>query len=172
MRDLIQWLGAREVTKEAIGRALGAGRSALLVPGGQAEIATTRSWGSEVFMDRRHKGLVRMSLEEGVPLVPVLSMGEWTLMDNVSFPRIQALSRRVLGFPFPFVPYGAMPFMPRRRAIRLIVGEPLACPPRGNCVLTLEEVDEQHRRYFERVSGMFERHKGPCGFPEARIRWL
>ena len=35
MRDLIHWLGAREVSREAIARALDQGECCLVVPGGQ-----------------------------------------------------------------------------------------------------------------------------------------
>ena len=72
----------------------------------QAEIFTTTSYGNEVFLFRGHKGFVRMALRHRARLVPVLSMGEWELMDNVSWPRTQAFTRKLLGFPVPFAPYG------------------------------------------------------------------
>jgi len=172
MKDLIQWLGAREVTKEAINRVLGEAKCAMLVPGGQAEIMTTKSWGNDVCMDRRHKGFVRMSLSCGVPLLPVLSMGEWMLLDNVYWPRMQALSRRCFGFPCPFLPYGAFPLMPRRCPIKLIVGQPLPCPEGISSPPTQKEVDEQHQQYFDRLESMFERHKSSCGFGDKVLRWI
>jgi len=172
MKDIMQWLGVREVTKESINRVLGEGKCAMLVPGGQAEIMTTRSWGDDVCMDRRHKGFVRVSLARGVPLLPVLSMGEWMLMDNVYCPRLQALSRRWLGFPCPFLPYGAFPLMPRRCPVRLVVGEQLPCLEGISNPPTEKEVDEQHQKYFNRLESMFERHKVSCGFGDKVLRWI
>lgn len=72
----------------------------------QAEIFTTTSYGTEVFLFRGHKGFVRMALRHRARLVPILSMGEWELMDNVSWPKTQAFTRKLLGFPVPFAPYG------------------------------------------------------------------
>jgi hypothetical protein len=172
MKDLIQWLGAREVSKEVINRVLGDGNTVMLVPGGQAEIMTTRSWGNDVCMDRRHKGFVRVSLSRGVPLLPVLSMGEWMMLDNIYCPRLQALSRRWLGFPCPFLPYGAFPLMPRRWPVRLIVGEPVPCPEGISNPPTQTEVDEQHQRYFDQLESMFQRHKVSCGFGDKVLRWI
>jgi len=172
MRDLIQWLGAREVSKEAINKLLGEKQCAMLVPGGQAELMSARSWGSKLCMDRRHKGFVRMSLTRGVPLRPVLSMGEWMLLDNLYCPRLQALSRRWLGFPIPFLPFGRFPLMPRRCPVRLIVGELLPYPEGISNPPTQKEVDEQHKRYFDRLECMFEKHKMSCGFADKTLMWI
>jgi len=48
MRDLSQWLGTREVSRVSIARALGARECCTLVPGGQKEIFSSRSWGNKV----------------------------------------------------------------------------------------------------------------------------
>jgi hypothetical protein len=38
MRDLLQWMGGREVSRESFRHALKRGRSCMVVPGGQAEM--------------------------------------------------------------------------------------------------------------------------------------
>ena len=53
-------------------RALTEGCSVVLVPGGQAEIFSTKSWGTEVTVFRAHKGFVRLALRHRRRLVPVL----------------------------------------------------------------------------------------------------
>jgi hypothetical protein len=53
-----------------------------------------------------HKGFVRLALQEGALLLPMLSMGEWTLQDNVYLPTMQAFFRKYTGIPIPFCPYG------------------------------------------------------------------
>merc|ERR1719183_193979 len=127
-RDVVQWLGAREVSKEAIASVLQQGRSCIIIPGGQAEILLARSWGEEVYMLRGHKGFIRMALRHGARVVPVLSMGEWELLDNISMPRLQSLSRRIFGFPIPFWPVGVLYLpLPRRppRGLTVIIGNPI-----------------------------------------------
>ena len=43
MRDINQWVGGREVSRDAISTLLGAKEAVVLVPGGQQEIFSTRS---------------------------------------------------------------------------------------------------------------------------------
>ena len=208
------------MSREAIAHLLDTRQACLLVPGGQAEIFTTRSWGKEVFLYRAHKGFIKLALRHRARLVPVLSMGEWELMDNVSMPTVQArrprarasatrrvtrvccvrpresprrplaslrcvrvtlpprpssqgFSRRFIGFPFPFIPYGAywLP-MPRRpkHGLTVIVGQPIDVLCDGEP--TAEEVDRVHKAYFDALAGMFERHKAACGYPEHKLVML
>ena len=93
MRDLGQWLGMRECTRSCVGATLDGGASVVLVPGGQAEIFATKSWGTAVAVYRGHRGFVRLALEHRARLVPVFSFGEWELMDNVYFPTLQRAAR-------------------------------------------------------------------------------
>jgi len=167
MRDLGQWLGGRECTREAIGRALGEGTSVVLVPGGQAEIFSTTSSGNTVRVYRGHRGFVRLALQEKARLAPAFSFGEWELMDNVSAPSLQRWTKRRIGFPFPFWPYGrwGLP-LPRRppKGVTVVVGEPVDFPLAG-------PVDEAavaglHARYFDALAALFERHKAAAGYPD------
>ena len=131
MRDLGQWLGARECTRECIGKALDDGVSVILVPGGQAEIFSTKSWGDDVTVFRGHRGFVQLALRHRARLVPVFSFGEWEIMDNVHLPRVQRVTRRWFGFPVPFWPYGLLGLpLPRKppKGITVVVGRPIELP--------------------------------------------
>ena len=173
MRDFSQWLGVREVSKESLNRALGMERSCCtIVPGGQAEIFSTRSWGDKVFLYRGHHGFVRMAYNHRARLVPVLSMGEWELLDNVHLPWIQKPARRLLGFPVPFVPYGShMLPLPRRppHGITILVGQPIDCIPSADGKVSEADVQRTHARYFDQLASMFERHKASCGYPHMKL---
>ena len=48
MRDLLQYIGGREVSKDAIQLALRSGKNCLLIPGGQAEMMESSSYKDEV----------------------------------------------------------------------------------------------------------------------------
>lgn len=106
MRDLLQWLGGREVSKESILHALGKGESVLLVPGGQQEMIESRSNMGETRVITKHVGFIRLAMQEGVPLVPVLSLGEVEVMDFVRVPSLQRFFIKRIGIPVPFLPYG------------------------------------------------------------------
>jgi len=178
MRDINQWVGGREVSRDAISKILNEKGTLLLVPGGQQEIFTTRSWGTEVYIYKGHRGFVREALKHKARLVPILSMGEWELMDNVHWPKTQRITRSFLGCPLPFVPHGAyylpMPNRPKH-GLNVIVGQPIdyVCenaavlqeePPL--CVPSEADVDRAHALYFDAIQSMFERYKERCGYPE------
>lgn len=107
LRDLLQWLGGREVSKESILHALGRGESVLLVPGGQQEMIESRSGAGETRVVTKHVGFIRLAMQEGVPLVPVLSLGEVEVLDFVRLPSLQRFFIKRIGIPVPFLPYGA-----------------------------------------------------------------
>jgi 2-acylglycerol O-acyltransferase 2 len=170
MRDLGQWLGAREVTREAIGMALRSGASVVLVPGGQAELFATSSTSKQVRVYRGHRGFIRVALQHRARLVPAFSFGEWELMDNVRAPRMQRWTRSWLGFPVPFWPYGrwGLP-LPRRppRGIRVVVGRPVDLPVDG--AVDEAAVEAVHRAYFEALRDLFERHKVRAGYGDHEL---
>lgn len=170
MRDLGQWLGAREVTREAIGMALRSGASVVLVPGGQAELFATSSTSKQVRVYRGHRGFIRVALQHRARLVPAFSFGEWELMDNVRAPRMQRWTRSWLGFPVPFWPYGrwGLP-LPRRppRGIRVVVGRPVDLPVDG--AVDEAAVEAVHGAYFEALRDLFERHKVRAGYGDHEL---
>ena len=159
MRDILQWLGGREVSKvpssthpptdsfrhqrnhspthpsiqESILHALARRESVLLVPGGQQEMMESQSQMEEIRVitkvrpppplsppppsthppthapqnkQQQHVGFIRLALQNGVPLVPVLSFGEVEVMDFVRVPRLQRFFIERIGIPVPFFPYG------------------------------------------------------------------
>ena len=181
MRDLGQWLGARECTREAMGRALEANRSVVLVPGGQAEIFTTHSWGPKVVIYRGHKGFVRLALAQRKRLVPVMAFGEWELMELLYWPKTQAITRRLFGFPFPFMPIGRFGLpLPRRppRGVTTVVGQPLDVEDFLDTSIHPDDprnidnaVTNAHAAYFDRLNEIFERYKVQAGYPHHYIEF-
>ena len=172
MRDLGQWLGARECTRECIGKALDDGVSVILVPGGQAEIFSTKSWGDDVTVFRGHRGFVQLALRHRARLVPVFSFGEWEIMDNVHLPRVQRVTRRWFGFPVPFWPYGLLGLpLPRKppKGITVVVGRPIELPLAKDGRVDDDAVRRCHAKYFDALHDLFERHKAAAGYPKHAI---
>lgn len=171
VRDLMMWMGARDVTRHAILHALGSGRSAFLVPGGQAEMWFSRSDKTEIELIYSHKGFIRLALQRGVPLVPVFAFGETEIFDNVQYPTMQNWFLRKFGFGYPHFPYGRwfMP-IPRRKPLTVVIGKPLEVPQRKDfdpyAAENQEIVNETHKKYFEQMIELFEKHKHPLGYGE------
>lgn len=82
LREICMWAGAREVTGSAIRLALNSGRSVMLVPGGQREMRHSSANKNHLTLVTRHRGFIRMAIQEGKPLVPVLSIGETMVKKN------------------------------------------------------------------------------------------
>jgi len=70
-----------------------------------------------------------MALTEGAELVPILSLGEIDIMDNIRMPAVQEWFLKRIGFAVPHFPYGLwfLP-IPRPRRVTVVVGKPIAVP--------------------------------------------
>lgn len=161
-RDVMQCYGSLEVTREAFKFALSEQRSVLLVPGGQAEMLEQRSSRREVRIYTKHRGFIRVALEHGTPLVPVLSFKEGELMDNVKAPLVQRWFVKNLAFPFPYFPYGRG-FLPIPRKVETTVVVGAAIPVPRIETPTPDDVDRFHKLYFGALEEMFHAHKHAAG---------
>ncbi|KAG7402198.1 hypothetical protein PHYBOEH_005761 [Phytophthora boehmeriae] len=170
-RDILHFYGSREVTRSAFAYTLQNKESVLLVPGGQAEMLEQRSAQKEVRVYTHHKGFIRLAIEHGVPLVPVLSFNEGEMMDNVRAPMMQRWFVKKLAFPFPYFPYGRglLP-IPRKVDIPIVVGEPLEVPHIAKP--TKEDIDEVHTKYFAALEGMFFKYKDEVGCGDYKLVFI
>ncbi|EEY66276.1 diacylglycerol O-acyltransferase, putative [Phytophthora infestans T30-4] len=167
-RDVLHFYGSREVTRSAFAYTLQQKESVLLVPGGQAEMLQQQSAKNEVRVYTHHKGFIRLAIEHGVPLVPVLSFKEGEMMDNVQAPMLQRWFVKKLAFPFPYFPYGrGMLPIPRKVDIPIVVGEPLEVPHIEHP--TQANIDEVHARYFAVLQDMFDRYKDEVGCGDYKL---
>ncbi|EFJ45849.1 hypothetical protein VOLCADRAFT_93670 [Volvox carteri f. nagariensis] len=81
-----------------------------------------------------HQGFVRLALEEGAWLVPVLALGETLQLRNlISAPEMQRITYKRLGFPVPFILGGrwSLTTLPLRNPLVYVIGRPLQPPPLG-----------------------------------------
>ena len=104
LREILLWSGGREVSAASIRHCLHQRRSILLVPGGQREMLHSRADPRSLTYVTKHKGFVRMAIENGARLVPVLSLGETFCLENVYLPRVQSWFLRNTGVGFPVFP--------------------------------------------------------------------
>jgi 1-acyl-sn-glycerol-3-phosphate acyltransferase len=158
VRDVCMWSGGREVSGSALRIALKQKRSVLLVPGGQREMGHSFADPNCLTLVTRHRGFIRMAFEHGTPLVPVLSLGETMLLENVHAPRMQKWTLRRIGFGFPMWPYGRWYSpLPNPHPVVVVFGHPIEVPEVKNP--TVEQVEEVHKRYYGELQNMFHQHK-------------
>jgi hypothetical protein len=158
LREIIMWAGGREVSGSALRYALKSKRSVMLIPGGQREMRHSKSSKQSITMVTRHRGFIRMAMEHGTPLVPVLSIGETMLLENIDAPRMQAYTLRTVGVGFPIWPYGRWYSpMPNAHPVLVVYGHPI--PVEKLDKPSNAQLDEVHTRYYSQLKEMFEEHK-------------
>lgn len=122
LRDILSWLGLRVVSRRTFVHALRERGAVVVVPGGQAELVYSHRLRTqrEFVLYTGHKGFVRVAIEEGASLVPLLALGELDSLSNlVDLPAMQRWSTKALGFPVPFLIVGrkGLP-LPRKTGLR------------------------------------------------------
>lgn len=170
-RELLIMLGVGNASKASLTKALNKktpGTSALLVTGGAKEAMYAHPHFSKLVLKTR-KGFVKMALRTGASLVPMYGFGENNLYENlaVESQRIRYWQRRIqriLTFaPLLVAGRGVFSysggFIPHRRPISVVVGEPI---PVGQPVKepSQKQIDEVHAKYKEAVIRIFETYKG------------
>jgi len=168
MRDILQWLGGREVSRDTIMGTLAEKQSILLIPGGQQEMMVSRSNINEIRVLSRHVGFIKIAIQSGVPLVPVLSFGEEEVMDFVRVPRLQNFFITRVGLPVPFLPYGLFGFpIPRPVPVTVVFGTPIPVPHHPNP--PQEVIKALAKVYFEQIKEIFHKYKDAAGCPNHRL---
>lgn len=169
MRDIGQFMGGFEVTIQGFISALTSRKCVLVVPGGQAEMIHSRSDTTEMILNSKHSGFVRVALMTGSSLIPTVAFDETSLLDNARVPTfLQEWSMRKFRANFFTFPYGVA-YLPLPRPIpyNLAVGKPITVPKVDNPSARL--VDALHRHYYTNVVDLFQRYKHECDHSDHEI---
>ena len=154
----------------------------LLVVGGAQEALDTHPGTLDLTLKRR-KGFVKQALRNGARLVPVLVFGENELFSQLPNPEgslvrtFQQFFKRLVGFSTPFFcgrgvfnySYG---LLPRRKALHVVVGEPIAIADRDMPIAEPEQsiIDEAHAKYVKSLIELYNAHKDK--FAKERKRYM
>lgn len=89
---------------------------------------------STLVLCTRHKGFVRIAIEQQAHLVPILALGEaLTVRNALDLPKLQTVTYRKLGFPIPYLlvgRWGISP-LPKKMPLVYVMGEPIKPPYKG-----------------------------------------
>ncbi|KAJ3665921.1 hypothetical protein Zmor_001385 [Zophobas morio] len=167
LRDLGLALGLVSCSAKSVSYVLSrpeGGQIVLLNPGGATETFNAGQEQYKFFVKTR-KGFVKIALENGAALVPVITFGENELFrqfQNDKLRRVQEFVKK----PFGFVPalfYGrgftenSFGIVPLRRPLKTVLGTPIEVGKRENP--TTEEIDLVHQKFLEELVRLFETHK-------------
>lgn len=148
----------------------GMGRAITIVVGGARESLDAQPNRVRLVLKRR-KGFVKLAIQTGADLVPVLAFGENELYKQVSSDQhplihsFQMLVKRTMGFTIPlFHARGVFNYdvglMPYRRPLNIVVGRPIPVvqqPDRDK--IDGAYVDELHARYMRELQTLWESWK-------------
>lgn len=174
-RDYALALGLASVSRESCDNLLskggpngeGMGRAITIVVGGARESLDSQPQGLKLVLKRR-KGFVKLAINNGADLVPVLGFGENELyeqFDAVSHPRVhkfQLLVKRFLGFTIPlFHARGIFNYdvglLPYRRPLNIVVGRPIRVEQQAKPDPAY--VDQMHEKYMEELLRLWDEWK-------------
>ena len=143
------------------------GRAVVVVIGGAQEALYARPGVVSLVLAKR-LGLVKKSLQHGVPLVPCFAFGENDLfLQEVSAPgswtrMIQDVLHKITTISFPLLD-GRMIIIPRRAPVTVVVGAPVEVEGGPVESPTMEAIQEHHAKYVTALKELYEKHKSEYG---------
>eukprot|EP00934_Nitzschia_sp_Nitz4_P005023 Nitzschia sp. Nitz4//scaffold283_size24287//11589//12736//NITZ4_008404-RA/size24287-snap-gene-0.16-mRNA-1//-1//CDS//3329545651//5013//frame0 len=173
LRDILRYVHSVDASRPAVDRALSDGHRLALAPGGIAEMfegypkAGTHP-DDEVALIR--KGIFRMAVKHGVPILPVYCFGSSKLMRRLQLPSIVEKISLLLRMSIVIL-YGRgfLP-IPFRQKLLYVVGRPV------NPLTTLPNadfdarVDELFAKYCAELIRIFDRQKESYGWAHKSLR--
>jgi 2-acylglycerol O-acyltransferase 2 len=143
------------------------GQVCVLIVGGAAESLEAHPGKFKLILNHR-TGFIRIAMQTGACLVPVISFGENDLYIALPNPKgsklrsIQEKIKRSLGFGLPII-HGrgvfnySFGFLPYRRHVYTVVGKPIEVKLNSNP--TEEAIKSLHSLYVQELAKLFDEHK-------------
>lgn len=139
----------------------------VLVVGGAQEALFSRP-GSYRICIKNRKGFIKVALETGASIVPVISFGEVDVYDQppnekgTKLRKFQEIYKRWTGIaPAIFIGRGFFQYtfgiIPRRSSIHTVVGAPIDLVK--NPMPSRNDVEEMHEKFMKELEKLFDEHK-------------
>ena len=173
-----------DASREEVNRALSEGSRIGLAPGGIAEMfegyPKIGTHPDDEYAIVR-KGIFRLAVQHGVPIVPVYCFGSTKLLRRLQLPSlVEKISLLLRVSLLVFYGKGFLP-IPFRQKLLYVMGKPIY--PKAdhqqvgvsiavNDSTTDQEVDEMFSRYCEEMVRIFERQKESYGWAHKSLKLL
>jgi 2-acylglycerol O-acyltransferase 2 len=168
------WTGARggcmPVTKKNLLACMKKRQNVALVPGGVSEMMKCVPFG-DINVSIKHKGFVRIAMQEGFDLVPILMLHENDMYNN-PLKDFQNWCYKVSGVPMGLPYYTNRWYLPcsNRKPLRTVLGKRLKVKKVAEP--TSEEVDALHRLFYQEVLRCWEKHHEELGYGEREFVYV
>ena len=161
--------GFVDVSGSTISRALDAGTCVGTVPDGIAGIFSMNKRPlDEVVKLKYRKGIAKLALRTGHPIVPAYSVGNTAAFSAWfdPFGVLERASRAVQASLFIYWGRFLLP-IPRRANITMLIGQPIVVEKIENP--TDEQVDAVHQRLLREMAELFDTHKAALGWGHKQL---
>ena len=122
---------------------------------------------------KERKGIVKIALRSGAPLVPVYGFGHTALYTVLvdPFGLLQLLSNTLEASLTPFFGrFGWFLGPPRRIPVAVCIGEPVKCPQIDEP--TKEQINEYHEKLLDSYQVLFDKHKAAYGWGNKTLKFV
>lgn len=169
LRYMTLW-GVVAVDRKSIEKAVSRGKCVGIVPDGVAGIFKTSSHKELVAMKDR-KGIARLALRTGTPIVPAYSFGNTTAFScwYDSFGILEFISRKAQASLFLYWGRFGLP-IPRRVQVTMAFGRVIEVQKVENP--TEEQIDEVHQKIINATKQMFDLHKASLGWGDKEMEFV
>mmetsp|Transcript_67945 Transcript_67945/g.198818 ORF Transcript_67945/g.198818 Transcript_67945/m.198818 type:complete len:413 (-) Transcript_67945:48-1286(-) len=176
--EMFTKLGAFECTKSFMQKVLREDKDVAVFPGGAQESAYAAP-GRYVCLIHKHKGFVRLAIEEHRDILPMWCFGDEALVPQSREPHwiivmLQRISKECVGLLVPPTLAGWLHFPP----LTLVAGVPVSLedlwPKEVGGQVPQAAVDEGHARYIRAIQQLFDRNKAhvPGGHENGSVEFL
>jgi 2-acylglycerol O-acyltransferase 2 len=170
IREFALWTSCIDASRAVADRALTAGRSILVMPGGEAEQIRTVYAREKVYLQRR-KGFIKIALRHGVPVVPVYVFGVSDYYHTSSFCyglRLWLVKNMGICIPLAFGLYGSM-MCPLAVETTIVFGKPLHFTVKEVGAPSDKEVADAHQQFCDALRELFDEHKKSLGYGDRQL---
>lgn len=172
MKHIYTWVEAMPVDKKDIIRAISNKESPVICPGGVQEVAFIDKEDECVMFLKARKGVVKLALQHGSPLVPVITFG----LRNAFTAYIPkgafwaSVGRKIGALPIMFFGVWNAPMGPAKPTELVnVVGPPIVLPPATENPSD-EDITKYHQLYMDETKRIFETYKASFGMGNVSLK--
>lgn len=170
LRDFYLGFGCVDAGEPTVRATIEAGFDLLLLPGGIREQLMVCSKTEEKIVLRKRPGFIRIALEYGCDLVPVLVFGERRgYKVSRALAPISSALRALTGMGVPLLRGQWFSLVPFPNPVTILVGKPLRTGPALARRPTEEEVEAVRGRYERALQSLWKEHREEAGYGDVDL---
>ncbi len=166
------WTGARggcmTIDKKNLLRVMNTRQNVALVPGGVKEMMICQPFATDINVSIKHKGFIRIALQQGYDLVPVLMLHENDFYNN-PLKDFQEWTYKLTKVPAGLPYYTNRWYLPmsNRLPLRVVIGKIIKVKKTEEP--SDEIIESTHRLFYSEVVRCWNKHKEELGFNDRKL---